>query len=77
RPTYASWTSASPTSSPAAQAEMLPPLRTEPAFQLHAASPEAVVRGAFRLVVDRDPPAEERHPNPLPIQNRSARDLLY
>ncbi|MEO7195863.1 MAG: lantibiotic dehydratase family protein [Pseudonocardiaceae bacterium] len=36
-------------------AEMLPPPRVELAFQLHAASPDAVARGAFRLVVTAAP----------------------
>ncbi|MGH3992458.1 MAG: lantibiotic dehydratase, partial [Pseudonocardiaceae bacterium] len=36
-------------------AEMLPPPRTELAFQLYAASPKAVARGAFRLVVTAAP----------------------
>ncbi|HEU0088739.1 MAG TPA: lantibiotic dehydratase [Pseudonocardiaceae bacterium] len=36
-------------------AEMLPPPRTELAFQLHAPSPAAVARGAFRLMVTAAP----------------------
>ncbi|MGH3865774.1 MAG: lantibiotic dehydratase [Pseudonocardiaceae bacterium] len=36
-------------------AEMLPPPRVELAFQLHAPSPDAVARGAFRLMVTAAP----------------------